>query len=101
MAQKPNYELHEEQLKANQKAEAQFMAQLKLVRPEIWVLADLVDQTGVNPFILWKVGYSLNHLAQGSGWGQIVVEIQDGTVKIIKGIDQHKVEEPVIVKRQV
>ena len=95
---KPDYESYDEQVKVNKTFEDKFMAQLKAVRPEIWVLADILDQTDINPFVIWKIIYAMNNLALGTGWGQVVVEIQDKTVKIVKGIEQQKLEEPLLLK---
>lgn len=89
----------EREKQANKIAEDKFMAELKLVRPEIWVLADILDQTSINPFVVWKVIYAMNGVATGSGWGQIIVEVQDKTVKLVKGVEQTKVEEPLLLKK--
>ena len=96
---KADPESYDEQVEIQKANEKKFMEQLKLVRPEIWVLADILDQTGVNPFVIWKIIYSMNNLALGTGWGQIVIEVQNGVVKLIKGIEQQKLEEPLLLKK--
>ena len=91
MNKDPSYQ---EQKKHN---EEQFKIALKAVRPEIWVLMDILDQTKVNPFVVWKVIYAMNNIAMSTKYGQVVVEIENGTVRFIRGQSADKVNEPLIL----
>src|SRR3954466_12561931 len=93
---KPDIPDYQEQKARNEEA---FMQLLKSSRPDIWVLMDIVDQTGINPFVLWKVGYAMSNIANSTNYGQIVVEIENGTVRFVRGISADKLNEPLIKKQ--
>jgi hypothetical protein len=78
------------------KNEEQFKQIVKSVRPDIWLLMDIVDQTGINPFVLWRVAYALNNIATTTKYGNVVVEIENGTVRFVRGQSADKVNEPLI-----
>lgn len=66
------------------------------IRPDIWALMDIIDQTSINPFVLWKVAYALNNIAMGTKYGNVVVEVENGTVRFVRGLMADKVNEPLI-----
>lgn len=86
---------YQEQTKQN---EAAFAEMVKQIRPEIWLLMDLVDQTGVNPFVLWKVGYAMKNISGDTKYGQVVLEIENDVVRFVRSIHADKLNEPVIKK---
>lgn len=90
-----DFELAKKQGEENTK---KFMDALKQVRPEIWVLADIIDQTGLNPFILWKVAYHLNNIAMGNKYGQVNVHVEKGVVTFIRGEESDRVNMALIGK---
>ncbi len=96
-----NYDTGETDFEKEQRVNNQlFMDTLKKVRPEIWVLADIIDQTGINPFILWKIAYHLNNIAIGNKYGQVTVHIEKGVVTFIKGEESDKVNMNLLEKKE-
>ena len=77
-----------------------FIEMMKLAQPEMYVLWDVIQQTGVNWFVLVKIIRQLNNIALGSGWGDIVVQVQGGTVLFVNGIDKDRVNEPLILPKK-
>ena len=86
---------YDEQQKKN---EEQFTETLKIMRPDIFVLMDILDKTKVNPFILWKVVYHLENIFNTTKYGNVVIEIEDGTVRFIRGQSADKINEPLILQ---
>jgi hypothetical protein len=86
-----------EQQKQNEFA---FKEMLKSVRPELFVLMDILDQTSINPLVVWKVIRQLNNIALGTGYGQVVVQIENGKCTFIRGEDSDKVNEVLIRKEE-
>ena len=77
-----------------------FLEMVRQVRPEIYVLMDLIDQTGVNPFILYKVIRQLNNVAIGSGWGEVTVLVNNKRAVRVTGQDTEKMDDEVILKKE-
>lgn len=77
-----------------------FNEMVQKMRPEIFVLMDMIDQTGVNPFILYKVIRQLNNIAIGSRWGEVTILVNDGAVVRVAGMDTEKVNEPILVQKR-
>lgn len=81
--------------------ERKFVELMKLVRPELYVIMDLIDQTGVNWFVVVKIIRQLHSLstdAGGTGWGQVKAEIQNDRVLFVNGEDRDRLDEPLIKK---
>ena len=87
---------YEEEQSNNRRA---FYELVQKVRPEIFVLMDLIDATGVNPFILYKVIRQLNNIAIGSGWGEVTVLLNSGKAVRVSGTDTEKMSDEVLVKK--
>lgn len=77
-----------------------FYKLVQKLRPDIFVLMDLLDVTGVNPFILYKVVRQLNNIAIGSGWGEVKVLINNKRVVRVAGEDTEKMDDEVIIKKR-
>ena len=84
---------YEAQQKKNEEAFGQIV---KSVRPDIYALMNIIDQTHVNAFVLWKVAYALNNIATSTNYGNVLIEIENGTVRFVRGQSADKVNEPVI-----
>ncbi len=78
-----------------------FSEMIQKIRPDIYVLMDLLNQTGVNPFILYKVIRQLNNVAIGSGWGEVTILVNNGEAVQVSGKDTEKLKESVIIKKQI
>lgn len=88
-----NIEDYYEQQKRNEFA---FKEMLKAVRPELFVIMDLMDQTNINPIVVWKVLRQLNNIALGTGYGTVTVSVENGKVTFVRGEDSDKVNEMLI-----
>ena len=76
-----------------------FNEMVQKMRPEIFVLMDLLDVTGVNPFILYKTIRQLHNLAIGSGWGEVSILVNNGKVGRVAGTDTEKMNDEVVLKK--
>ena len=76
-----------------------FAEMMQRIRPEIYVLMSLLDETGVNPFILYKVIRQLNNIAIGSGWGEVTVLVNNKRAVRVAGQDTEKMDDEVILKK--
>ena len=87
---------YEKEKKNNERV---FSEMVQRMRPDIFVLMDLLDQTGVNPFILYKVIRQLNNIAIGSGWGEVTVLVNNRKAVRVAGQDTEKMDDDVILKK--
>lgn len=86
-----------EQLKSN---EFVFKNMVKTVRPDIWLLMDLLDETGVNYLILVKALRHMYNIASGSKFGNVTIEIQNGTATFVRGEESDRLNEVVIPTKE-
>lgn len=88
---------YEEQVKHNEFA---FAEMVKSVRPDIWVLMDLIDETKVNYLVLLKALRHLSNIATGSKFGNVTIEIQNGVATFVRGEESDRLNEPVLIEKQ-
>ena len=74
---------------------------LKKVRPELFVLMDLIDKTGLNPLILWKIMRHLNNIALGNKYGKVIVQIENGKVTFIYGEEADRINESILIHEPI
>jgi len=86
---------YQEENERNQKI---FSDMVKRIRPDIWVLMDIIDKTGVNPFVLMKTTRQIYNIAVGSGWGEVSILIMNKRVANVSGKDTEKLNEPAITR---
>ena len=77
-----------------------FIEMLKRIRPELWVIMDILDQTGINDFVIVKTIRQLNNIALGTGWGTVKIEVQNGRVLFIRGEDNDRLDEPLLIPKK-
>lgn len=77
-----------------------FREMLKNVKPELYVLFDLLEETGVNWFVVIKIIRQLNNIAIGNRYGTVSVHIENGKVTFVKGEESDRVNEPLILVRK-
>ncbi len=78
--------------------ERKFIEMLKLVRSDLYVLMDVLDQTKINWFVVVKIIRALNLISKnggGDGWGEVTITLQDDRVLFVKGINADRVNEPL------
>ena len=73
--------------------EESFKILLKNVRPDIFVLMDLLDNTGINPYIIFHVIKYLNNIIIGTNYGKVVIEVERGMVTYIRGEESTMLKE--------
>ncbi len=83
-----------EQMKRNEEV---FMRQIKQVKPEWFVLLDLLEKTGVNPLILWKLVRHLSNIANGSKYGNITISVENGVVTFVRGEESDRLGETILL----
>jgi hypothetical protein len=81
------------------KNEFAFKEMLKSAKPDLYVIFDLLEQTGINYFVIIKVIRQLHNLAMGTGYGTVTIDIQKGQVLFIRGEDSDRLNEALIIKK--
>ena len=92
--QPPNYQ---DQIKQNEQL---FYALLERVRPDLFVLADVIDTNQINVFILLQFIKHLLKVSLANGTGRIHVFVQESKVTRIEGIDTQQFNENVTMHKQ-
>lgn len=72
-----------------------FKEMVKHLQPELYVLIDLLQETNINPLVIWKTTRALNNINIGTGWGKIEIEVMDRIVTFIRGTENDKLNEPI------
>lgn len=75
-----------------------FSEMVQRLRPDVWVLMDLLDKTGINYYILYIVIKQLYNLATGTKFGQVVISVTDNVVYTVKGEEVNKIDAPILKK---
>ncbi len=86
-----------EQMKKNEEV---FMRQIKQVKPEWFVLLDLLEKTQVNPLILWKLVRHLSNIASGNRYGTITISIENGVCTFLRGEESDRINEAVLIPKE-
>jgi hypothetical protein len=74
-----------------------FYTLLRKVRPDVFVLIDLIDSNRINTFVVLKVLYQLLKIATHNGYGKVNIFMEDGKVTKVDGIDSSFVNEKMIM----
>lgn len=82
------------------KNEFSFRQMLKNVKPDLFVLFDILEKTRVNPLVVWKVIRALNNIAIGNGYGTISIEIQKGVVLFVRGEESDRINETILIDKK-
>jgi hypothetical protein len=75
-----------------------FLKMLKDVRPNIWVLMDLLDRTKINYYVIFQIIRHLNNIGMGNKYGTVTVQIENGVVTFVRGEESSKINEKLIVE---
>ena len=96
MPKKKEIVITEDQYKVEaENNERKFLEMLKVARPDLFVLDDILRQTGINFFVLAKILHALSNIAI-SGWGDVRIEIRGGRVLFIRGEETMRLDEPLV-----
>lgn len=77
--------------------ESVFYTLLRRVRPDVFVLIDLIDSNKINTFVVLKVLHQLLKIAVHNGYGKVNIFMEDGKVTKVDGIDSSFVNEKMIL----
>ena len=75
-----------------------FLKMLKDVRPDIWVLMDLLDKTKINYYIIFQIIRHLNNIAMGNKYGNVTIQIENGVVTFVRGEESSRINEKLIIE---
>ena len=92
-------EVYAEGPNAQQENELIFKEMIRRVRPDLFVLIDLLDSTGINPLVVWKIVRQLANMSLGTGYGTIKIEIQNKVVTFVRGEEDDKLQEELLIKK--
>ena len=81
--------------------ENSFNQLLKNFRPDLYVISDLLDSTGINYYVIFQVIRHLNNIAMGNKYGSVTVQIENGIVTFVRGEESTKLNEDLIKKKPV
>lgn len=73
-----------------------FKELVRVVRPDIYVLMDILDKTRINTLMLFQVIRSANSIAMGSKYGKVIVQIENGVVTFVHGEESKKLNELLV-----
>lgn len=73
------------------------MKAMQHAMPDVAYLFEELDSTKVNPFVVFKTITAIADIATDSKYGQVVIEIENGTVRFIRGIKANKLNEPALI----
>jgi hypothetical protein len=79
------------------KNEQLFYTLLQQVRPDLFVLIDLIDKNKVDIYVIFKILRQLLVVANGNGWGKVIVNIQNNKVTYVEGIDTDRVNSNIFL----
>jgi len=94
MAKKTTTVDYQTELKNNEFA---FKQMLKSIRPELFVLMDLLDETRMNPMILFKTMRQVSNIANGTGYGTVSIYLENGVATFVRGEESDRLNEKVIL----
>ena len=62
------------------------------IDPDLALIRTYLDYSKINPKIIPLVIDQLHLIAKGSGFGSVIIEIQDGKIVLCRGIDDRHVD---------
>ena len=81
--------------KETQNNEYTFREMIKVLRPDIYVLMDMMDKVRFNPIVLFQVMRNANNIVMGNKYGKVTIQIENGIVTFVHGEETTKLNEPV------
>lgn len=98
MTTQPDLNHGTEYKKEQENNERVFKALMKTLRPDLFVLLDLLEVSHVNPLVVWKTLRQISNVANGTGYGKVQIVLCEGKVAYIEGVDTDKVDLPALIK---
>jgi len=95
-AVKVKEELGDQYSKEVKNNEYVFKETIRLLRPDIYVLMDMIDKVRFNPLVVFQMIRHANNIAMGSKYGTVTIQIEDGVVTFIRGEESTKLNELLI-----
>lgn len=78
-----------------------FYTFLQRFRPDLFVLADLIDKNKFNVFVIFQAMKHILEIAAFKGWGKVIVHIEEGKVKKIDGVSSTKMDDFVEEEKNI
>lgn len=69
---------------------------LQLARPDIFMFMEMLDATNVNARVLNSVIRQVSNIANGTRFGKVTIEIENGQVTFVRGEESDKLFEKAI-----
>ncbi len=79
-----------------QQNEEAFRKGVQIMRPDLYVLMQQLDQSGVDFTILLQVIYALERIANGTKYGNVTIYVENGTVTFVRGEESKKLNTSVL-----
>lgn len=74
---------------------------LRNIRPDLFVLMDLLDNTGINYYVVFQIIRQLNNIAMGNKYGTVTAHIENGVVTFVRGEESVKLNENLIKPQNI
>lgn len=88
---------YQQEQKNNREA---FIKALRQAIPDLAYIIEELDNTQVNPFVINKVITAIADIATDPKYGQVVIEIENGVVRFVRGMKANKLNEPAIINNE-
>lgn len=79
-----------------QQNKEQFMSVMQQVMPEFFIVAQMMENIRANPNVLFHTMRHIADIANGTGYGQVHIVIEEGIVRFIKGEHSTRLNEKAI-----
>jgi len=76
-----------------------FKETIRMLRPDIYVLMDILDRTHFNPLVVFQAIRHANNIAMGSKYGTVTIHIEDGVVTFVRGEESTKLNESLLLQK--
>jgi hypothetical protein len=73
--------------------EESFKMLVKNLRPDIFVLMDLLDKTGISLYVVFHIIKHLNNIAIGTKYGKVVITVERGIATYVSGEETTRLDE--------
>lgn len=90
---------YDKQKLADQTNRKLIMDVLRKVHPNLFIIGETLEATGVNSWVICKIAQILSRISReagGQNWGKCTIEIQDGKVLWIRGEEVLRLDDPLI-----
>ncbi len=91
----PDLNDYHEQQRSNTE---EFLKMMAVAIPNFHALFVILDKSKVDPLILFHVVNHVAQIANGTGYGQVLITIENGVIQFVRGEHSTKIQQPAILQ---